>query len=105
MLDWVKTCMEIRIECRRLVGRPRKAWLENVEADVSELEIDRENIHARKKWKRNVMKRKSNPWFPRYQPDKIPGLFQDLSKFYQDQVPTSSKVLCLFLHTSTHGYD
>ena len=30
-----------------------QTWLENVEADMAELEID-------KKWRRNVMKRKSN---------------------------------------------
>ena len=44
-------------------------------------------------------------WFPRYQPDKIPGLFPDLYKFFQDQVPDYSKVLCLFLYTSPHGND
>ena len=59
--DWVKKCMEYRVEGRRLVGRPRKTWLESVEADMTELEIDKEDVHDRKKWKRNVMKRKSNP--------------------------------------------
>ena len=53
--DWVKKCMEYRVEGRRLVGRPRRTWLESVEADMTELEIDR------KKWRKNVMKRKSNP--------------------------------------------
>ena len=28
-----------RVEGRRLVGRPRRTWLESVEADVAELEI------------------------------------------------------------------
>ena len=51
--------MEFRVEGRRPVGRPRRTWLENVVADVTELEIDRED--DRKKWRRNVMKRKSNP--------------------------------------------
>ena len=48
---------------RRPVGRPRKTWLESVEADMAELEIDREDVHDRSKWRRNVnvMKRKSNP--------------------------------------------
>ena len=36
--------MEYRVEGRRLVGRPRKTWLESVEADMAELEI-----HDRKK--------------------------------------------------------
>ena len=55
--DWVKRCMECRVEGRRPVGRPRKTWLESVEAYMAELEIDRS------KWRRivNVMKRKSNP--------------------------------------------
>ena len=53
--------MEIRAEGRRSVGRLRETWLENVEADMAELEIDREDIRDRKKWRRNVMKRKFNP--------------------------------------------
>ena len=33
--DWVKKCMEYRVEGRRPVGRPRKTWLESVEADMA----------------------------------------------------------------------
>ena len=36
--DWVKKCMEYRVEGRRRVGRPRKTWLESVETDMAELE-------------------------------------------------------------------
>ena len=59
----MKKCMEYRVEGRRPVGRPRKTWLESVEADMAELEIDKEDVHDRSKWRRNVnvMKRKSNP--------------------------------------------
>ena len=59
--DWVKKCMVYRVE--RPVGIPRKTWLEGVEADMAELEIDKENVHDRSKWRRNVnvMKKKSNP--------------------------------------------
>ena len=57
---WVKKCMEIRFEGRRLVGRPRRTWLESVETDMAELEVDREDVHDRMKWARSVMKRKSN---------------------------------------------
>ena len=39
--DWVKKCMEYRVEGRR----PRKTWFENVEADMAELEIDKEDDH------------------------------------------------------------
>ena len=61
--DWVKKCMEYRVEGRRPVGRPRKTWLESVEVDMAELEIDKEDVHDRSKWRRivNVMKKKSNP--------------------------------------------
>ena len=52
---------EIRVEGKRPVGRPRKTLLENVGANMTELDIDREDMHSRKKWKRNVMKRKYNP--------------------------------------------
>ena len=41
--DWVKKCMEFRVEGVRPVGRPRRTWLESVEADMAELEIDKEN--------------------------------------------------------------
>ena len=37
----MKKCMEYRVESRRPVGRPRKTWLESVEADMAELEIDK----------------------------------------------------------------
>ena len=53
------TFMEYRVEGRRAVGRPRKTWLESVEADMAELEIDKEDVYD-SKWRRNVnvMKRK-----------------------------------------------
>ena len=57
----MKKCMEFRVEGRRPVERPRKTWLESVEADMAEFEIDKEDVHDRKKWRDNVMKRKSNP--------------------------------------------
>ena len=50
--DRVKKCVEIRVEGRKPVARSTGKWLENVEADVSELEIDREYVHGRKKWRR-----------------------------------------------------
>ena len=52
--DWVNKCMEYRVEGRRPVGRPRKTWLVSVEADMTELEIDKEDVHDRKKWRRMV---------------------------------------------------
>ena len=59
--DWVRKCMKFRAEGRRPVGRPRGTWLESVEADMEEPEIDKEGVHDRMKWRRNVMERKSNP--------------------------------------------
>ena len=58
---WVKKCMEYRVEGRRPVGRPRKTWLESVEADMAVLEIDKEDVYDRSKRNVNVMERKSNP--------------------------------------------
>ena len=60
--DWVNKCMEFRVEGRRSVGRPRRTWLESVEAGMVKLEIDREAVHDRKKLRKNVMKKKSNPF-------------------------------------------
>ena len=39
----MKKYMKIRVEGRS----PRKTWVENVEADMAELEIDREDVHNR----------------------------------------------------------
>ena len=33
--DWMKKCMEYKVEGRRLVGRPRRTWLNSVEADMA----------------------------------------------------------------------
>ena len=58
--EWVKKCMEFRVDGRKPVGQLRISWLESVEADMAELEIDRD-VYDRKKSRKNVMKRKSNP--------------------------------------------
>ena len=50
--------MEFKVEGRR----PISTLLESVEADMAELEIDRKDVHDRKKWRKNVMKRKSTPY-------------------------------------------
>ena len=34
-------CMEIRVEGRITIGKPRKSWIDNVEGDMSEQDIDR----------------------------------------------------------------
>ena len=57
----MRKCMEFRVEGRRPVGRPKRTWLGILEADMAELEIDKEDVHDRKKWRRNIMMRKSNP--------------------------------------------
>ena len=48
------------VKCRRPLGRLRRTWLETVEADMANLQIDKEDVHDRKKWRRNILKRKSN---------------------------------------------
>ena len=66
----MKKYMEYRVEGRRPDGSPRKKWLGSAEADMAELEIDKEDVHDRSKWRRNVnvMKRKSNPIGKRTKP-------------------------------------
>ena len=41
-----------KVEGRRPVG-PRRTWLESVEADITEDEIDRKDVHDWKKWRNN----------------------------------------------------
>ena len=41
----MKKYMEYKVEGRR----PRRKWLENVEVNVAELEINKEDVHDRKK--------------------------------------------------------
>ena len=53
--DWVKKCMEFRIEGRILVGRPIRPWLENVEADMADLRSTENTL------RKNATKMKSNP--------------------------------------------
>ena len=48
-MEFYPSCMEIRVEDRRPVGRQRKTWLDYVETDMAESEIDREDIHDKKK--------------------------------------------------------
>ena len=60
--DWVKKCMEYKVEGKIPGGRPTRTLLGSVEADIAELEIDREEVHDRKKWRKNVMKRQSTPY-------------------------------------------
>ena len=40
--------MEFRVKVRRA----RRTWLESVETDMAELEIDKEDVHDRKIWRR-----------------------------------------------------
>ena len=49
--DWVKKCVEYRVEGRIPVGRPRK-WLESVEADMTELKTNEEDVYDRKSSKK-----------------------------------------------------
>ena len=44
--DWVKKCMKFRVEAKRPVGRPRRTWLDSVEVDMTELEIDTEDTRG-----------------------------------------------------------
>ena len=41
----------VNLFIKRPVGKPRRTWLESVESDMAELEIDKEDVHDRKKWR------------------------------------------------------
>ena len=43
------------LQGRRPVGRQRRTGVESVEVDMVQLEIDKEDVHDRKKWRRNVI--------------------------------------------------
>ena len=34
-LNWLKKCMEIRVESKTTVGRPRSMWIESVEVNMA----------------------------------------------------------------------
>ena len=53
--NWVKKCMEYTVENRRPIGRPRKTWLLSVETNIVELEINKEDVHDRKKKKKGIL--------------------------------------------------
>ena len=42
--------------------------VESVEMNMAEVEIDREYVNERKKWRKNIMERKSNPSETNYNP-------------------------------------
>ena len=52
--DWVNKCMESRVEGRIPVGRPRRTW-QNLRS------TGKMSMTGTKIWRKNVMKRKSNP--------------------------------------------
>ena len=43
--DWVKKCVEFRVEDRRPVRRTRRTWLESVEADMKSNHIGKRTIN------------------------------------------------------------
>ena len=62
----VGTYMLVDSKCRRtsyhhILYNIYNMVIESVEADMAEHESDKEKIHDQKKWRRNVLKRKSNP--------------------------------------------
>ena len=60
--DWVKKCMEYRVEGRNR-RKTKKDMVSECRSGYNEHEINKEDVHERRKWRRNVnvMKRKSNP--------------------------------------------
>ena len=54
--------MEFRVEGRWPVGRPRRTWLESVEADMAELEIDKKDVHDIKKMVKECYEEEVQPY-------------------------------------------
>ena len=108
--DSVKKCTEYRVKGRRLVGKPRKTWLESVEADMAELEIDKGDVHDRSKLRRNVNVMKSNPirkWtINRYYNIYISALNEELYEIKYHLKILSIVILAIFPTThSSHTLD
>ena len=49
--DWVRRSMEMVIEGKRGVGRPRMTWVKAVESDMRVKGLMREDVEDRTKWR------------------------------------------------------
>jgi len=52
--DWVKKCMEYRVEGARPRGRPKKTWTEIVEKDCQVCGLNREDYMDHNRWMKQI---------------------------------------------------
>ena len=52
--DWVKKCMEYKVEGTRPRGRPKKTWRQIVEKDCRARGLNREDAMVRARWRRLI---------------------------------------------------
>jgi len=52
--DWVKKCMEYKVEGTRPRGRPEKTWIEIVEKDCRARGLNMEDAMCRSRWRKQV---------------------------------------------------
>ena len=52
--DWVKRCMDFKIEGLRQKGRPKKTWMEVVCKDMKSLGLKKEDAQQREMWRARI---------------------------------------------------
>jgi len=52
--DWVKKCMEYKVEGARPRGRPNETWSEIVEKDCHTHKLNREDAMDRNRWRKQT---------------------------------------------------
>jgi len=52
--DWVKECMEYKVEGARLRGRPKRTWKEVVQKDCQARNLNKEDATDRGRWKKLI---------------------------------------------------
>jgi len=52
--DWMKKCMEYKVEGAGLTGRAKKTWTEIVEKDCQARKLNREDAMNRNRWRKQI---------------------------------------------------
>jgi len=52
--DWVKKCMEYKVEGAKPRGRPKKTWTEIVETDCQARGLNTEDVMDRSRWMKQI---------------------------------------------------
>ena len=52
----LRRAMELEVEGRRLVGRPKKTWSKVVEEDMRKLNITEDMVEGRKQWGQLILR-------------------------------------------------